>query len=304
MWWIDRVGARAQDRCSSEPSPADEFHTRCRDRNPPNRVSVGSRRNTTAARVRYVGSMSGHSKWSTIKRKKGAVDAKRGKVFTKLIREISTAARLGGGDPDSNPRLRLVVDKARAANMPKDNVERAIKRGTGEGGVDQYEEVTYEGYGPGGVAILVETLTDNRNRTVGDVRHLLTKFGGNLGSTGCVSFLFEKRGVIEFDSDQVDGDGLLEAALEAGAEDVIDGDGTSEVVTSPSEFDRVREALQAGGFSPANAGITMQPTTTVQLEGKDAETMLRLSDALDDLDDVQAIHANFDISDEEMSKLV
>jgi YebC/PmpR family DNA-binding regulatory protein len=247
--------------------------------------------------------MSGHSKWATIKRKKGAVDAKRGKIFTKIIRELATAARLGGGDPAGNPRLRLVMDKARAANMPKDNIERAIKKGTGEGSEAQYEEVAYEGYGPGGVAILIETLTDNRNRTVGEVRHALTKHGGNLGATGCVSFLFEKKGILSFDRGGIDGDALLEAALEAGAEDVVEGESAIEVKTAPADFEKVRDALAQAKFVPADAEITMQPGSTTKLEGADAQQMLKLAEALEDLDDVQNVYANFDISEEEMAKL-
>ncbi|NNL66618.1 MAG: YebC/PmpR family DNA-binding transcriptional regulator [Myxococcales bacterium] len=248
--------------------------------------------------------MSGHSKWSTIKRKKGAADAKRGKIFTKLIREIATAARMGGGDPSANPRLRLAVDKARAANMPKDNIDRAIKKGTGDDAdAARYEEVVYEGYGPGGVAILLETLTDNRNRTVGDVRHVLTKHGGNLGESGCVSFLFEKKGAVVFDREAVgDGDALLEAALEAGAEDVEESDDAVSVTTTPGDFETVRSALADAGFEPAEAEIRMEPATTVKLEGGDAETMLKLAEALDDLDDVQNMYANFDISDDELAR--
>jgi YebC/PmpR family DNA-binding regulatory protein len=247
--------------------------------------------------------MSGHSKWATIKRKKGAVDAKRGKIFTKLIKEIATAARLGGGDPGGNPRLRLVVDKARAANMPKDNIERAIKKGTGEGAAEQYEEVIYEGYGPGGVAILLEVLTDNRNRAVGEIRHALSKHGGNLGSSGCVAFLFEKKGSLVFERPAVDADALLEAALESGADDVVESADSVEVVTSPGSFESVRDALAAKRFAAASAEIEMKPSTTVKLEAKDAEAMLRLSDALEDLDDVQNVYANFDISEEEMARL-
>jgi YebC/PmpR family DNA-binding regulatory protein len=244
--------------------------------------------------------MSGHSKWSTIKRKKGALDAKRGKIFTKIIRELQTAARIGGGDPDSNPRLRLVIDKAKAANMPKDNIERAILKGSGGLDGEAFEEAVYEGYGPGGTAILIETLSDNKNRTVGDVRHVLTKNGGNLGATGCVAYLFEKRGMLVFEGDDLDADTLLETALEAGAEDVIEGEGSCEVVTGPSEFHAVQEALLKEGFEPASAEITMQPSTTVQLVGKEAEQMLRLADSLEDLDDVQNFYANFDISEEEL----
>jgi YebC/PmpR family DNA-binding regulatory protein len=248
--------------------------------------------------------MSGHSKWSTIKRKKGAADAKRGKIFTKLIREISTAARLSGGDPETNPRLRLVVDKAKGANMPKDNIQRAIQKGVGGGEGEAYEEIVYEGYGPGGTAILIETLTDNKNRTVSDVRHALTKNGGNLGASGCVAYLFEKKGLLSFAADGLDMDALMEASLDAGADDVVEAEGTVEVVTAPGDFSAVKEALVAASFRPENAEISMEPSTTVSLEGKDAEQMLRLADVLEDLDDVQNFYANFDISEEEMDKFV
>ncbi len=247
--------------------------------------------------------MSGHSKWSTIKRKKGVADAKRGKIFTKLIREIATAARIGGGDPAANPRLRLSVDRARVANMPKDNIERAIKKGTGGGEGAAYEEVVYEGYGPGGAALYLETLTDNKNRTVGEVRHVLTKYGGNLGASGCVAYLFEKRGLISFDRDGLDADALLEAALEAGAEDVEEGDDAIEVVATLAGFEQTRRELARRGFQPASAAISMEPSTKVRLEGSVAESMLRLSDALEDLDDVQNVYANFDISDAEMARI-
>jgi YebC/PmpR family DNA-binding regulatory protein len=247
--------------------------------------------------------MSGHSKWATIKRKKGALDAKRGKAFTKVIRELVTAARLGGGDPAGNPRLRLVVDKARALNMPKDNIERAIKRGAGGGEGESYEEVTYEGYGPGGVAVLVEALTDNRNRTVGEIRHAFTKHSGNLGQTGCVSHLFEKRGVLEFDRTGLDLDRLYEVGLEAGAEDVVEGEGLVEVVTDPKAFEGVRDALSARGLQPAAAGVSMRASTTVKLEGSAAEQMLKLAEALEDLDDVQSVSSNFDISEAEMERI-
>jgi YebC/PmpR family DNA-binding regulatory protein len=246
--------------------------------------------------------MSGHSKWSTIKRKKGAADAKRGKIFTKLIREIATAARVGGGDPNANPRLRLAVDKARMANMPKDNIERAIKKGSGASDGESYEEVVYEGYGPGGIAVLIETLTDNRNRTAGDVRHVLSKFGGNLGSTGCVNYLFEKRGVLRFERGALDGDALLEVALEAGADDVVESDEGIEVVTTPAGFEAVKQALRGAGYEPVEAAIQLTPSTTVRLAGDEAESMLRLADALEDLDDVQSVNANFDISEEEMAR--
>jgi YebC/PmpR family DNA-binding regulatory protein len=247
--------------------------------------------------------MSGHSKWSTIKRKKGAADAKRGKIFTKLIREIATAARLGGGEVDSNPRLRLAVEKARQANMPKDNILRAIKKGTGGDAADSYEEIVYEGYGPGGTAVYVEVLTDNKNRTVGEVRHVLTRYGGNLGSSGCVGYLFEKKGLITFDSADIDADSLLEAALDAGAEDVIDSSDSIDVVTTPANFEQVKNALEEAGFAAIQGEIAMEPTATVKIEGNEAERMLQLSDALEDLDDVQNVYANFDISDEEMARI-
>jgi YebC/PmpR family DNA-binding regulatory protein len=244
--------------------------------------------------------MSGHSKWSTIKRKKGAADAKRGKIFTKLIREIGTAAKMGGGDPDANPRLRLAMDKARAANMPKDNIQRAIQKGIGGGEEVSYEEVVYEGYGPGGTAVLLEILTDNRKRTVSEVRHVFSKNGGNLGSTGCVAYLFEKKGIISVEAEGTDPDSLMEAALDAGALDVVESD-SLEVVTTPSDLESVKAALVAAGFEVSSAAVRMEPNTSVTLEGKDAESMLRLADALDDLDDIQAVYANFDISDDAMA---
>jgi YebC/PmpR family DNA-binding regulatory protein len=247
--------------------------------------------------------MSGHSRWSTIKRKKGAADAKRGKVFTKLIREIGTAARIGGGDPNANPRLRLAVDKARGANMTKDTIERAIKRGVGGDDGAAFEEVVYEGYGPGGAAIYVEALTDNKNRTVGEVRHVLTKHGGNLGASGCVAYLFEKKGVALFDAASVDLDALMEAALEAGADDVVESGSSIEVVTGPGSLNSVVSELAAKGFEPAESAITMEASTKVSLAGAHAESMLRVADALEDLDDVQNVYANFDISDEEMQRI-
>ncbi len=246
--------------------------------------------------------MSGHSKWSTIKRKKGVADAKRGKIFTKLIREIATAARIGGGDPESNPRLRLVVDKAKSANMPKDNIQRAIQKGIGGGEGESYEEIVYEGYGPGGTAILIEALTDNKNRTVSDVRHALTKNGGNLGASGCVAYLFQKRGLLQFATEGLDSDALMEAAMEAGAEDIVEGQESVDVVTAAPEFASVRDALEAAGFVSAESSLTMEPSTTVELAGKDAEQMIRLADTLEDLDDVQNFFANFDISEEEMEQ--
>ena len=247
--------------------------------------------------------MSGHSKWSTIKRKKGAADAKRGKVFTKLIREIATAARIGGGEVDANPRLRLAVEKGRQANMPKDNITRAIKKGLGGDATEAYEEGVYEGYGPGGTAVYVEVLTDNKNRTVGEVRHVLTKFGGNLGSSGCVGYLFEKKGLVQFETQGLDSDALLEAALDAGADDVIESDGSLEVITTPPNFEGVKGALEAAGFTPAEAQISMEPTTQVKISGDEAERMLQLADSLEDLDDVQNVYANFDISDDELARI-
>ena len=246
--------------------------------------------------------MSGHSKWSTIKRKKGAADAKRGKIFTKLIRELSTAARIGGGEIDSNPRLRLVVDKAKAANMPKDNIVRAIQKGVGGGEGETYEEYVYEGYGPGGAAVLVSALTDNKNRTVGEIRHVFSKHGGNLGATGCVSYLFEKKGIIRIDGEQSDADTVMEAALDAGAEDVIESEDSLEVVTSHQDFETIKNALSGGVLSVLDAEISMEATTSVTLAGSDAETMLHLSDALEDLDDVQNVYSNYNISEEEMSR--
>jgi len=245
--------------------------------------------------------MSGHSKWSTIKRKKGAADAKRGKIFTKLIREIATAAKMGGGDPDGNPRLRLAMDRARSANMPKDNIQRAIQKGIGGGEEATYEEVIYEGYGPGGTAVLLEVLTDNRKRTVSEVRHVFSKNGGNLGSTGCVAYLFEKKGIISIPPEGTDLDALLEAALEAGALDVLESEESLDVITTPSEFEAVKAALAGSSFEVSSASIRMEPTTSVRLEGRDAESMLRLADALDDLDDIQAVYANFDISEVAMA---
>jgi YebC/PmpR family DNA-binding regulatory protein len=245
--------------------------------------------------------MSGHSKWSTIKRKKGAADAKRGKIFTKLIREIATAAKMGGGDPDANPRLRLAIDKARGANMPKDNIQRAIQKGIGGGEEAAYEEVTYEGYGPGGTAVLLEVLTDNRKRTVSEVRHVFSKNGGNLGSSGCVAYLFEKKGIVSIAPEGTDLDALIEAALEVEALDVLEGEGSLEVISAPSDLEAVKTALIESGFEVSSAAVRMEPSTSVRLEGKEAESMLRLADALDDLDDVQAVWANFDISDETMA---
>jgi YebC/PmpR family DNA-binding regulatory protein len=244
--------------------------------------------------------MSGHSKWATIKRKKAATDARRGKLFTQLVREVSVAARQGGGDPGSNPRLRLAVDKARAVNMPKDNIERAIKKGTGELEGEAYEEIRYEGYGPGGTAVIVEALTDNRNRTAGEIRHLFGKHGGNLGSSGCVAYQFEKTGVLEFERGSVDADALMEAAIDANARDVIEDGDSLLALTDPEQFEAVKGALEKRGFRPVSAEVQMRPQTTVKLSGKDAQTMLKLYEAFDEHEDVKQVWANFDISESEL----
>jgi len=246
--------------------------------------------------------MSGHSKWSTIKHKKGAADAKKGKLFSKLIKEITVAARIGGGDPDSNARLRTVIDKARAANMPSDNVTRAIKKGTGDLEGVTYEESVFEGYGPGGVALYIEVLTDNRNRTVAEIRHMLSKGGGNLGESGCVAWMFSKHGVLTFDK-SVGEDKLMEVALEAGAEDITEDEDMLTVTTDPASFEAVKKACEDGGLKPLEAELTMTPQNTVKLDDKDAEKMLKLMETLEDHDDVQSVSANFDISAELMEKL-
>jgi YebC/PmpR family DNA-binding regulatory protein len=247
--------------------------------------------------------MSGHSKWSTIKRKKGAADAKRGKLFTKIIKEIMVAARFGGGDINSNPRLRTAVLAAKAENMPKDNIERAIKKGTGELEGVNYEELTYEGYGPGGVAMMLEVLTDNKNRTVADVRHTFSKHNGNLGEGGCVSWMFEKKGLIVIDKEKVDEDRLIEVALDAGALDVKDAGKEFEVATDTANFETVKKVMEEAGFKSTYSEVTMVPQTTVRLSGKEAEQMLKLMEGLEDSEDVQKVYANFDISDEEMERL-
>ncbi|MBI5249657.1 MAG: YebC/PmpR family DNA-binding transcriptional regulator [Desulfomonile tiedjei] len=247
--------------------------------------------------------MSGHNKWSTIKHKKGAADAKRGKIFSKFIKEITIAARMGGGDLEGNPRLRTAVNAARAANMPKDNIERAVKRGTGEIEGVNYEEIVYEGYGPGGVAVLVEALTDNKNRTVAEIRHIFDKHSGNLGESGCVSWMFDKKGMIEVTSSGLTEDEVMELALENGAQDVSNEGDSFEITTDPSEFEVVRKAVEQKGWKVDMAEITMIPQTTVKLDGKKAEQMLKMMDALDDHDDLQRVYANFDISEEEMLRV-
>ncbi len=247
--------------------------------------------------------MSGHSKWATIKHKKAAVDARRGKVFTKLIRELTSAARMGGGDADSNPRLRTAVAAAKTANMPSDTIQRAIKKGTGELPGEVYEEITYEGYGAGGVAILVDVLTDNKNRTVAEIRHLFAKHGGNLGESGCVAWMFARKGVITLNTNQIDEDTLLELVLEAGGDDIKTEADVYEIVTAPEAFEDVRSALEQKALTLDVAEVTMMPQNTVPVEGKQAEQVLRLMEALDDQDDVRKAHANFDISDEVMAAL-
>ncbi len=249
--------------------------------------------------------MAGHSKWAQIKHKKAQVDAKKGKIFTKLVKEISVAARLGGGDPEKNPRLRVAIEKAREVNMPSDNIKRAIMKGTGELSGTTYEEVTYEGYGPGGVALLIEAMTDNKNRTVSEIRHLLSKHGGSLGESGCVSWLFEKRGYILVDKKTIDEDSLLSIALEAGVEDVKNDpqEENYELIFSPEDFRNIKDSLEKAGIKIALAEITMLPKNYISLEGEDAEKMLKLMDALEDHDDVQNVYANFDIPDEAMKKV-
>ncbi len=247
--------------------------------------------------------MAGHSKWANIKHRKAAQDAKRGKVFTKIIREIVVAARAGGPLPEDNPRLRAVMDKALAANMKKDTIEKAIARGAGGGEGDNYEEVTYEGYGPGGVAVLVECMTDNRNRTVADVRHAFTKRGGNLGTDGSVAYLFSKKGQISFAAG-VDEEQLMEVALEAGAEDVVSNDdGSIDVETPWEDFQRVKEALVGADLEPENAEVTMIASTTVPLDASGAESIIGLVDMLEDLDDVQNVYSNADIPDEVLAAM-
>ncbi len=247
--------------------------------------------------------MSGHSKWATIKHKKAAVDARRGKVFTKLIRELTSAARMGGGDPDMNPRLRTAVVAAKTANMPADTIQRAIKKGTGELPGEVYEEVTYEGYGAGGVAILVDVLTDNKNRTVAEIRHLFSKHGGSLGESGCVAWMFVRKGLITLSTSQIAEDDLLEIVLEVGGDDVKVEADAYEIVTAPEAFEDVRSALEQKGLTLDVAEVTMLPQNTVPVEGKQAEQVLRLMEGLDDQDDVRKAHANFDISEDVMAAL-
>ena len=247
--------------------------------------------------------MSGHSKWSSIKHKKGAADAKRGKIFTKIIREISVAARFGGGDPEGNPRLRTAIATAKGVNMPKDNIERAIKKGTGELEGTHYEESVCEGYGPNGVAILVELMTDNKNRTMAEIRHAFTKYNGNIGTANCVAWMFDKKGLIAFEKGKVDEEALMEVALDSGAEDINEEGATIEVVTDSKDFETVKEALDKHNLQYLFAKITMIPQNMVKLDAKEAEQTLKLMEALEDSDDVQNVYANFDIPDEIMEKI-
>ncbi|MFL2556193.1 MAG: YebC/PmpR family DNA-binding transcriptional regulator [Gammaproteobacteria bacterium] len=247
--------------------------------------------------------MAGHSKWANIQHRKGRQDAKRGKLFTKLIREITVAAKLGGADSDANPRLRAAIDNGLSNNMTKETIDRAVKRGAGSDESDNVDEIRYEGYGPGGVAIIVDTMTDNKNRTVAEIRHAFTKFGGNLGTDGSVSYLFTKIGLISF-SNKIDEDNIMEIALDAGAEDIVtNGDKSIDIMTGSDNLIDVKEAVIAAGLKPENAEITMRASTTNELDKKGAETMIKLLDALDDLDDVQKVYSNAEIPDEILAEL-
>src|SRR5499427_8674653 len=247
--------------------------------------------------------MSGHSKWATIKHKKGALDAKRGKIFTRLIKEISMAAKGGGGDPDGNPRLRTAILAAKAENMPADNIKRAVQRGTGELEGVNYEEISFEGYGPGGVAIIVEVLTDNRNRTVSEIRHAFSKNGGNLGNAGSVAYMFHKKGDIIIAKSAAKEDDLMNLVLESGAEDLKDDGETWEILCDPSVYETVLEAVKKAGITPENAEIGMIPQTYTKLEGQQANTMIRLLEALEDHDDVQHVYSNFDIDQKQLEEV-
>lgn len=247
--------------------------------------------------------MSGHSKWATIKHKKGALDAKRGKIFTRLIKEITIAARDGGGDPDGNPRLRTAIAAAKAENMPADNIKRAIQRGTGELPGVNYEEITFEGYGPGGVAVIVEVTTDNRNRAVSEVRHAFSKNGGNLGEPNSVKFMFQKKGLIAVSKEQADEEKLMGIVLEAGGEDMNDEGDTWEILTEPQEFDAVAQAVRDAGIDPEVAEVTMIASTYTKLEGSAANQMMRLLEALEDHDDVQNVYSNFDMDSQEVEEV-
>jgi YebC/PmpR family DNA-binding regulatory protein len=244
--------------------------------------------------------MSGHSKWHSIKHKKGAIDAKRGKMFSRLIKELTVAARVGGGDPVGNPRLRKAIDDAKAMNMPKDTMSNAIKRGTGEIAGAAIEDISYEGYGPGGVAVFIEAQTDNRTRTVAEIRHVFSKNGGNLGENGSVAWMFQKKGTIILERSAVEEEKIMELALDAGAEDVNDDDVSWEVVTAPEDFNTVLEAITGAGIKPLSAEVVMRPTNSVRVTGAVAQQVLRLMEALEDQDDVASVAANFDIPEEEM----
>lgn len=244
--------------------------------------------------------MSGHSKWASIKHKKGAADAKRGKLFTRIIKELTVASRAGGGDPDSNPRLRTVVADAKAANMPADNIKRAIRRGTGEEPGVSYEEMTYEAYGPGGAALLIECLTDNTNRTVGEIRHLLSKHGGNLGTSNSVAWMFSKHGHLVVDKSGVDEEELMATAVDAGADDFREDGDCWEIISSPESYDTVLSAVRASGVEPVSANLAMLPQNFVKVEGTDARQILKLMEVLDDQDDVQHVWSNFDVDAEEI----
>jgi YebC/PmpR family DNA-binding regulatory protein len=244
--------------------------------------------------------MSGHSKWHTIKHKKGAADAKRGKIFTRIIKELTIAARHGGGDPDANPRLRTVIADAKAVNMPADNIKRAIRRGTGEEEGVQYDEILYEGYGPGGVAILIETMTDNRNRTVGELRHTLGKWGGKLGDPNSVARMFTKRGQIIVEKSKADEEALMAAVLDVGADDMIDDGDAWQIISAPETHPAVVEAVKALGIEPASAAVAMLPNEYIKLEGKQAQQMLKLMDALEDNDDTKNVWSNFDVDEQEI----
>lgn len=246
--------------------------------------------------------MSGHSKWHSIKHKKAATDSKRGRIFTRLIKEMTVAARNGGGDVDSNPRLRLAVATAKSNNMPAENIKRAIMRGTGELPGVSYEEVNYEGYGPGGVAIIMATLTDNKNRTVAELRHLLSKNGGNLGETGCVGWMFERKGYFVVEKAAAEEEKLMEIVLGAGADDMSEDGSNFEILSSPENFDSVRSALESAGIATAAAEISMMPQNYVKLEGKNAQTMLKLMEALEDHEDIQNVWSNFDVDESELSE--
>ena len=245
--------------------------------------------------------MSGHSKWHSIKHKKGALDAKRGKLFTKFIKEITVAARSGGGDPDANARLRKAINDAKAGNMPNDTIDRAIRRGTGEEEGVNYEEITYEGYGPGGVALMVQSMTDNRNRTVAEIRHLFSKNGGNLGESGSVGWMFEKKGYIVISKSDKSEEELFDLVIEAGADDLRDDVDNFEIITSPEAFEGVQSAVKAAGIEPQVAEVEFVPQNYIKLEGSDARQMLKLMEALEDHDDVQKVSANFDISEADMA---